>query len=244
MTQTQSSAQTPSANGHETGADAIAGATPHEKGVSGSDGPVSRHLNRPISTRISPLVASWPVTPDQWSYVSCGLVCAGGAAFAVGAPRLGAAMVHAGSVLDGVDGEVARLQGTASAEGALLDVTLDRVSDVALLGGLVLGAGGRRLDWLLALGAANGIVVAGVVKERSGAEGLNVAELQREEAVAGAAGALLPYTNRDGRLFAVTLCGLLRQPRLALLWLAVTSNLRLFGRLGAAREMLRRRSDG
>lgn len=244
MTQAQSTAQTPSANGHEADADAMAGATPHEKGVSGSDGPVSRRLNRPISTRISPLVASWPVTPDQWSYVSYGLVCAGGAAFAVGAPRLGAAMVHAGSVLDGVDGEVARLQGTASAEGALLDVALDRVSDVALLSGLALGAGGRKLDWLLALGAANGIVVASVVKERIGAEGLNVAELQREEAADGAAGALLPYTNRDGRLFAVTLCGLLRQPRLALLWLAVTSNLRLFRRLGAARAMLRRRSDG
>ena len=244
MTQTQSSAQTPSTNGHETDADAIAGATPLEKGVSGSDGPVSRHLNRPISTRISSLVASWPVTPDQWSYASYGLVCAGSAAFALGAPRLGAAMVHAGSVLDGVDGEVARLQGESSAEGALLDLTLDRVSDVALLGGLALGAGGRGLDWLLALGAANGIVVASVVKERSGAEGMNVAELQREEAADGAAGALLPYTNRDGRLFAVTLCGLLRQPRLALLWLAVTSNLRLFGRLGAAREMLRRRADG
>ncbi len=244
MTQAQSTAQPPSANGHETGADATAGATPPEKGVSGSDGPISRHLNRAISTRISSLVASWPVTPDQWTYASYGLVCAGGAAFAVGAPRLGATMVHAGSVLDGVDGEVARLQGTASAEGALLDLTLDRVSDVALLGGLALGAGGRGLDWLLALSAANGIVVASVVKERSGAERLNVAELQREEAVDGTAGALLPYTNRDGRLFAVTLCGMLRQPRLALLWLAVTSNLRLFRRLGAAREMLRRHSDG
>jgi phosphatidylglycerophosphate synthase len=222
----------------------MAGATPQEKGVSGSDGPVSRYLNRPISARISPVVAPWPVTPDQWTYVSYGLVCAGGAAFAVGAPRLGAAMVHAGSVLDGVDGEVARLQGTASTEGALLDVALDRVSDMALLGGLALGAGGRKLDWLLALGAANGIVTASVVKERIGAEGLNVAQLQREEAADGAVGALLPYTNRDGRLFAVTLCGLLRQPRLALLWLAVTSNLRLFRRLGAAREMLRRRSDG
>lgn len=217
----------------------------HEsKGVAGSDGPISRRLNRPISSRISAHVAGWPVTADQWSYISFASVCAGALAFAVRIPPLAAVLVHTGSVLDGVDGEVARLQGTASAQGALLDLTLDRASDVALLAGLALGAGGRRIDWLLALAAANGIVTAGVVKERIGHEGEDVAELQRQEALDGGLDTLVRYTGRDGRLFAVALAGLVRQPRLALLWLAATSNWRLIRRLRAARALLRRRGDG
>ena len=142
-----------------------------------------------------------------------------------------------------MDGEVARLQETASAQGALLDLTLDRASDVALLGGLAIGAGGRRIDWLLALAAANGIVTAGVVKERIGHEGEDVAELQQLEAVDGGLDTLVRYTGRDGRLFAVTLAGLVRQPRLALIWLAASSNWRLLRRLKAARALLRRRGD-
>ena len=138
---------------------------------------------------------------------------------------------------------MARLQQNASAQGALLDVTLDRCSDVALLGGLALAAGDRRLDWMLALAAANGIVTAGVVKERVGHEGEEVTRLQGEEAVGNTFDALLRYTNRDGRLFAVTVFGLIDQPRLALLWLAVTSNWRLARRLDAARSLLRRRSE-
>ncbi len=216
---------------------------PDDKGVSGADGPISRRLNRPLSGFISSSVASWPVTPDQWSYAAFYSVCAGAAAFAVHMPRTGALLVHVGSVLDGVDGEVARHQGTTSPQGALLDLALDRVSDVALLAGLAVGAGGRKIDWLLALTAANGVLTAGVVKERIGAEGLNVAQLQREEAEQGAIDALLPYTSRDGRLFAVALCGLLRQPRLGLLWLAATSSLRLARRLRAARDLLRSRSE-
>jgi CDP-L-myo-inositol myo-inositolphosphotransferase len=209
-----------------------------DKGVSGLDGPVSRRLNRPVSRRISSRVARHPMTPNQWSGLAFGAVCAGALAFAARLPRLGAVLVHAGSVLDGVDGEVARLQGTASPSGALLDLALDRVSDVAVAGGLAAGAGGRGIDWLLALASTSGVLTSGIVKERLGAEGKSVAGLQREEARASAVDRLLPWTGRDGRLLAVTVAGLLRAPRLGLLWLAVTSNVRLVRRLAAARALL------
>jgi hypothetical protein len=184
-------------------------------------------------------VAARPVTPDQWSWAAFGAVCAGACSFALGFPRLGGALVHAGSVLDGVDGEVARLQGTSSASGALLDLVLDRVSDVAVLAGLAQGAGSRRMDWLMALAAANGVLTSGIVKERLGAERQSVAGLQEHESTRAPIDRLIPWTNRDGRLFAVTLAGLTRQPRLALAWLALTSNIRLLRRAGAARHMLR-----
>ena len=213
-------------------------AAPFDRGVSGIDGPVSRYLNRPVSRQISSRVARLPVTPDQWTYASFGCGCASGAAFAAGWPRAGAALVHAGALLDEVDGEVARLKGMASSQGALLDMTLDRVSDVALLAGLALGAGGRTPDWLLALTAACGILTSGSVKERVGAEGRSVAQLQLDEASGGIAGRLLPYTSSDGRLFVVALLGLMKQPRLALFWLASTASLRLLHRLRVARLTL------
>ena len=210
----------------------------HDKGVSGLDGPVSRHLNRPLSRQISTRVSAWPVTPNQWSWAAFGVVCAGALAFAVRAPRLAALIVHSGSVLDGVDGEVARLQGTSSASGALLDLVLDRVSDVAVLAGLAVGAGGRRIDWILALVAANGMLTSGIVKERVGAELQPVAQLQRSESTRSPVDRLLPWTGRDARLLAVTAAGLLRAPRLGLAWLAITSNVRLVRRFAAARVLL------
>lgn len=220
---------------------APAGAVPErDKGVSGLDGPVSRHLNRPISRRISARVADNGMTPDQWSWVAFGAVCGGAAAFAAGAPRLGGLLVHAGSVLDGVDGEVARHQGTSSSGGALLDLVLDRVSDVIVLGGLAQASGGRRADWLLALAGANGVLVSGLAKERLGAEQHSVSELQREESARSTVDRVLPWTNRDGRLFAVTVGGLLRAPWLPLAWIAVSSNVRLVRRFVSARAMLDR----
>jgi CDP-L-myo-inositol myo-inositolphosphotransferase len=208
------------------------------KGVSGLDGPVSKHLNRPLSRRISGRVWRWPVSPNQWSWASFGLANVGAVAFAARAPRLGGVLVHGASVLDGVDGEVARLQGKSSSSGALLDLVLDRVSDVSIVGGLAWGAGGRRIDWLLALTAANGLLVSGIAKERVGAERQPVAELQRSEATGSWLDAVVAWTGRDGRLFAVTLGGLLKQPRLTLAWLALSSNLRLVRRFSAARAML------
>ena len=208
-----------------------------EKGVSGLDGPISQHLNRPLSRQISARVASASITPNEWSWAAFGAVCAGAVAFAAGAPRLGGQLVHAGSVLHGVDGEVARLQGTASSAGALLDLVLDRVSDVVLLVGLA-QAGGRRGDWLLALAAANGVLVSGIAKERVGAERQSVSALQRSESRRSPIDRLLPWTGRDARLMAATVAGLLRAPRAALAWIAITSNVRLVRRFLAARAML------
>lgn len=209
------------------------------KGVSGTDGPVSTYLNRPISRRISSAVAHLPITADQWSWTSFGAVCAGACAIAGGSLRTGGLLIHIGSVLDGVDGEVARLQGTAGPAGALLDLVLDRVSDVAVVAGLAVAAGARQSDWMLALAATNGLLVSGIVKERVGAEHESVSRLQEVESQRSPIDVLLPWTGRDGRLFAAALAGLAGAPRVGLVWLAVTSNIRLWRRAAAALAMLR-----
>jgi CDP-L-myo-inositol myo-inositolphosphotransferase len=213
-----------------------------DKGISGLDGPVSRYLNRPLSRRLSARVAGRAISADQWSWVAFGSTIAGAAAFAGRRPRLGALLVHAGSVLDGVDGEVARAQGTAGPSGALLDLVLDRSADVAILAGLARGAGGTTGDWAAALVAANGIVTASVAKERLSAEAVPAADTQRHEAAEGWRRWLMPLGSRDGRLFAIALLGLARRPRLALWALAAHSSLRLVERVRAGRVLLATRS--
>ena len=105
-----------------------------------SDGPVSRLFNRPLSTRLSMVLAPLRPTPDLVSLVAFAFGLAGVALLAAGQGLAGALLVHASSVADGVDGEVARLQLRGGPRGALLDGLLDRVGDAAILAGLGLWA--------------------------------------------------------------------------------------------------------
>ena len=209
-----------------------------DKGIAGLDGPISRYLNRPVSRQISSRVAAGSITADQWSWIAFGTTLLGAAAFVLRLPRFAALLVHAGSVLDGVDGEVARAQGTAGPSGALLDLALDRTADVALVAALARGAGGGTANWIAALVAANGIVTASVVKERLSAEAVAASDTQRSEAASGWRRLLMPFGSRDGRLFAIALLGIARKPRLALWWLAAHSSLRLVERVRVGRELL------
>jgi choline kinase/phosphatidylglycerophosphate synthase len=101
-----------------------------------SDGPVSRHLNRPISTRISMALAPFRLSPNLLSVLT--FLVGLWAAWSLSASRalVGGLFVQAASVLDGVDGETARLQDRTSRRGALLDDALDRMVDAAIVAGL------------------------------------------------------------------------------------------------------------
>ena len=110
--------------------------------VKDTDGWVSRHLNRPISTRLSALLSRYPVHPDVITlagflvavlsaYASSRGTYAGFAA--------GGVLFHAASVLDGVDGEVARLTFRSSRRGQWLDTIADDASNLVYFAGLTLG---------------------------------------------------------------------------------------------------------
>ncbi len=104
-------------------------------------------------------------------------------------------------------------------------------------------AAGGRAGVLLALAAANGVLVSGITKKRFGAEQRSVGELQHSKSVGASIDRLLPWTGRDARLLVVTLAGLLRVPRLALVGIARPSNLLLIRRLAAACAMLQAPAD-
>lgn len=101
-----------------------------------TDGLISRKLNRPISTRITMALAPLRVSPHLLSLVT--LIVGVWAAWSLSAGRalMGGLLVHAASVLDGSDGETARLQGTSSRRGAALDAFFDRMVDAAIFSGL------------------------------------------------------------------------------------------------------------
>jgi hypothetical protein len=103
-----------------------------------TDGPVSRWLNRPLSTRLSMALAPLRPAPDLISLVAFALGLAGAALLSSGRGLLGALLVHAASVTDGVDGEVARLQLRGGPRGALLDAPAAALAAVSATSALSL----------------------------------------------------------------------------------------------------------
>ena len=104
-----------------------------------NDGPVARHLNRPLSVRMSQWLVQRDITPNQISLFSflCSVLAAG--LFALGgyfALLLGGVLAQFASIIDGCDGEVARLKYQSSDVGGWFDAVLDRYADALLLFGL------------------------------------------------------------------------------------------------------------
>ncbi len=104
-----------------------------------NDGPVSRYLNRPISVQFSRQLAKLDITPNQVSLFSflCSMLAAG--LFALGgypALLLGGVLAQFASIIDGCDGELARLKYQSSDFGGWFDAVLDRYADAFLLFGL------------------------------------------------------------------------------------------------------------
>jgi len=108
-----------------------------------SDGPISRRLNRPLSTRISSLLAHYNITPNQMTFFSFFLALSSALLFYLGGyPRILAAGILAqlASILDGCDGELARLKFLFSKFGEKLDKVLDRFADGLIILGMTRAA--------------------------------------------------------------------------------------------------------
>ncbi len=118
-----------------------------------NDGPVSRHLNRPLSVRVSRHLVNYRITPTQISLFSFLLSVLAAALFALGGYvtlLAGGLLAQFASIVDGCDGEVARLKFQSSQYGGWLDAVLDRYADAFLLLGLT---------WHAYAGNANGLIL-------------------------------------------------------------------------------------
>jgi choline kinase/phosphatidylglycerophosphate synthase len=199
-----------------------------------ADGPVARYLNRPVSTRVSMALAHLPIHPDVVSVLAFLVAVAGGWSLALGMGILGAALVHASSVLDGVDGEIARLQVRAGPGGALLDGILDRLADAAVIAGLSIWAlatpAPPTATALLTVAATAGSMLSMATKDRIAALGIPPAPERWIGFLLG---------GRDARLLLVSVGALLGRPLLALAAVTVTSAVSLAVRLLLTRSTLR-----
>ncbi len=104
-----------------------------------NDGPVSRYLNRPLSVRISRWLAKKPITPNQISIAAFFMSVLGALILSLRsylALFVGGLIAQLASVVDGCDGEIARVKYMESEFGGWLDAVLDRYADALLLMGL------------------------------------------------------------------------------------------------------------
>ena len=119
-------------------------------------GLVARWLNKPISFRITRwLLCRLPITPNQVTvgaaligFIGCAFIAHGGYAAAV----FGFALAHLQSILDGCDGELARVRFQTSPIGEWLDTLFDDALNLAICAstGIGLYRHTGNLPWLWA----------------------------------------------------------------------------------------------
>ncbi len=103
-----------------------------------TDGPVSKYLNRKISTRITKMIIKYhiPLTPNQVSLISFMLGILSALSYVYVNPIVAGILVQLSSIIDGVDGELARALNKTSKKGGFIDAILDRITDIAIITGL------------------------------------------------------------------------------------------------------------
>lgn len=120
-----------------------------------TDGFVSKHLNRPISTIFSSILSDYSVVPAYLTGVT--------ALFAVGmllalifAEKIGIGwgcfLFHVTSIVDGIDGEIARVKFQSTKRGAMLDTTIDMITNFLFMFGLIFALWGTSGDEYLVKG--------------------------------------------------------------------------------------------
>lgn len=112
-----------------------------------SDGVVSRHLNRPVSRAISALMLQIPgLRPWHATAATAGVACAMFLSLVAvggwGGLVAGGLLFHSASVMDGVDGEVARVTYRSSERGAVLDTLVDMSTNILFYLGLTISLTG------------------------------------------------------------------------------------------------------
>ena len=195
------------------------------------DGPVSRLVNRRLSGPISLVLLRAGVSPGAATVATFFFALAAAAVLALGvawpaALVLGGILVQAASILDGVDGEIARASLRESPFGGFLDSVLDRAADAAVLAALAVAAGLDATTWALLAAALFGSLMTPYVK--AAYEAAYRRPLARPISGFNA--------GRDVRLLVASLSAVALQPFWGLVALAILTNAEAVQRfVGAAR---------
>jgi CDP-diacylglycerol---glycerol-3-phosphate 3-phosphatidyltransferase len=139
-------------------------------------GVIDLHVRPRVTRFIQPLgrgLARIGLTPTAVSFLGLAVSVAGAAIIATGRLRTGAFVVLAGSLLDGLDGAVARASGRVTGRGAFLDAAFDRVAEIAAFGGLAVAMDGEPRVLLLIVLSLGGALLVPYMRARAEAIGFD-----------------------------------------------------------------------
>ena len=190
------------------------------------DGPVARHFNRRVSRWLSRYLVGTAVTPNQISLASWLLSCIAAGLMALGGyPALaaGGVLAQLASVVDGCDGEIARLKQSQSEFGGWFDAVLDRYADAILLFGLMwheFASTGTHLSLMLGFAAIVGSFLNSYTADKY--DGLMAQKLR---------GTVYFRLGRDVRVFVIFIGAIFNLPLVTLGVVAAVMNMEVVRRI-------------
>lgn len=134
-------------------------------------------LRGAVSKAFAPLasaVARSGISPNMITFAGFLASLASACLFYSAMPFWGGAALLLSGLLDIIDGAVARASGKASRWGGFLDSTLDRYSDLAVIGGIMLGG---LCSPLAGIAAMVGSVMVSYVRARGEIEGVRMSSV-------------------------------------------------------------------
>ncbi len=164
-------------------------------------------INKVLTLRLAKLIKDYEfLSPNLITLLSFSLVVPTFYLIMEGKFPLAGAVLYLSALLDSLDGDLARLRGKTTKEGALLDAVLDRYFDLLTVFALTLKTQDYFFGFLALLGSSL------VPYIRAKAESLGKRDLKT-------------FGSRDVRNFLIFLGLILSKPELTLKLLAILSNL-------------------
>ncbi|PLV60158.1 CDP-alcohol phosphatidyltransferase family protein [Thermotoga sp. KOL6] len=191
-----------------------------------TDGWVSSLINRRFSTKITKFILSrnWNITPNQMSLISFLIGVSALPIYLLKLPWLAGITIQISSVLDGVDGELARAKDMSSNWGGFFDTMLDRFVDILVILGLAIyGAmeGGVTISLLIwSLFAISGCLMVSYLHSAGKVFGTHPALMGR----------LSGFASRDVRLFVIFIFSLFGMYLPALVFVSILSYIYTVGK--------------
>jgi len=187
------------------------------------DGYISKYLNRRLSEPMAQLFAQTRITPNQMSWAAFGIAILSFASFVLGHNIIAGLLAQLSSIVDGIDGGLARLKGMTSEFGGFLDSLLDRYADILIVLGLTLWSVSHETYpgiWLAGFLAIAGTISISYSRAR-------LSENHRHLFDKG----FKSLASRDIRLFLIMLGAVIGQAYFCLIAIAVLTNMVVLYRL-------------
>ncbi len=187
------------------------------------DGYISKHINRKMSEPMARFLAKTQVTPNQMTWAALGIALLSFVSFILGYNIIAGLLVQLSSIVDGIDGSLARLKGMTSEFGGFLDSVLDRYADILIVLGLTLWSLSHETYsgiWLAGMLAITGIICISYTRARINPNHRHLFDTGFKS-----------LASRDIRLFLIMLGAVIGQAYFCLIVIAVLTKLVVFYRL-------------